>query len=104
MSEADAHKRLLRFVNPPQKIFQRVNPVDVIVSRKARPSSQVSVAGVERRRKLAVANVEKPQGYLWRVAGEQGGEHIAVIARDVAEPFEDVIAFEQTDFHKLSRR
>ena len=34
-----------------------------------------------------------------RVAVEQGGEHIPVIARDMAEPFEYVIAFEQTDFH-----
>jgi hypothetical protein len=33
------------------------------------------------------------------VAVEQVGEHLAVIARDVAEPFEDVIAFEQADFH-----
>src|SRR5262245_44704767 len=34
------------------------------------------------------------------MAVEQGGEHLAVIASDVAEPFEDVITFEQTDFHQ----
>src|SRR5688500_8477674 len=35
-----------------------------------------------------------------RVAGKQGDEHLPVIARDGAEPFEDMIAFEQADFHK----
>src|SRR5262245_13937967 len=104
MAEADACKRLLRFVNPPHEVFQRVNPVDVVVSGKARASSQISVAGIKRRRKLAVANVESPQCYLRRVAVELGGEHLAVIARDVAEPFHDVITFEQADFHKVMTR
>jgi hypothetical protein len=35
---------------------------------------------------------------------EQRGEHIAVIARDVTVSFQDVIAFEQADFHKLNRK
>jgi hypothetical protein len=34
------------------------------------------------------------------VAVEQGEEHLSVIARDVAEPFEDMIAFEQADIHR----
>src|SRR5215468_11308188 len=55
---------------------------------------------MKRRRKLAVADVESPQRDLRRVAGEQVGEHLAVIASDVAEPFEDVIAFEYTDLHR----
>src|SRR5262249_18318659 len=49
---------------------------------------------------LSVASVESRPCDLWRMAVEQGGEHIAVIASDVAEPFEDVITFEQTDFHQ----
>src|SRR5215813_1274217 len=32
VAEADAYKRLLRFVNPPHEVFQRVNPADVVVS------------------------------------------------------------------------
>src|SRR5215510_10619856 len=58
VAEADAHERLLRFVNSPREILQRMNPVNVVVSRKARPGCQVGVASVERRRELAVANVE----------------------------------------------
>src|SRR5262245_64631001 len=58
VSEADAHERLLRLVNSPREIFQRMNPVNVVVSRKTRAGGQVSVASVERRRELAVANVE----------------------------------------------
>jgi hypothetical protein len=34
------------------------------------------------------------------VLSEKRVEHVAVIARDVAEPFKYVIAFEQTDFHR----
>src|SRR5262245_58608646 len=99
VAEADAHERFLRLVNSPREIFQRMNPANVVVSRKARAGGQVGVAGVERRRKLAVAYVEGLYGGLRRVAAEQRGEHLSVISRDVAEPFVDVIAFEQTDLH-----
>src|SRR5262245_12000294 len=70
VAEADSHKRLLRFVNPPREVFQLVNPAHVVISRKSRAGDQVSVTRIERRRKFTVANVEALQGDMRRVTVE----------------------------------
>src|SRR5262249_8866128 len=77
-----------------------MNPFRVFIGREAGSGSDEPIAIVGRRGELAVTDVERPQADAPRVALKHRGEHVPIITRDVAELFEVVVAFEQTDIHK----
>jgi hypothetical protein len=90
--ETDSHERFACVVELPDVILQFHDPVALFIGRVARARTDVGVARVGRRGKIAVHDVEPGVARAGHVRSEELLEHVAVTARDMAEALGDVVA------------